>query len=269
MIKIKNELLKVEVIQQNGILVVDSRVVAKELGVNHRDLLEKIDGYVNKFGSAKISASFYILGKYIHQQNKQEYRMYWITEKGVAQLLGGYSSAVPIAFELNVAYINEFERMKNELNKNSLPKTYKEALIELLHKVEENEKLELENKELKPKADKFIAHMNREGVYNAKDIATRFGLGVVKFNKKLVDLDIQYKYKGSYKLNGYYEHKRYTKYITMEIKNENNEIEEHQSMKWTEKDFVFLEKKLTKAKIVRLKKENEILDDGVRYVSLI
>lgn len=138
----KNELLKVEVIQQEGVLVVDSRIVAKELGVNHRDLLEKIDGYVNKFGSAEVSASFYIQGKYIHQQNKQEYRMYWITEKGIAQLLGGYSSAVPIAFQLNVAYINEFERMKNELNKNSLPKTYKEALIELLHKVEENEILD-------------------------------------------------------------------------------------------------------------------------------
>ena len=265
----KNELLKVEVIQQEGILVVDSRIVAKELGVNHRDLLEKIDGYVNKFWSAEVSASFYIQGKYIHQQNKQEYRMYWITEKGIAQLLGGYSSAVPIAFELNVAYINEFERMKSELNKNSLPKTYKEALIELLHKVEENERLELENKELKPKADKFLAHMNRETVYNAKDIATRFGLGVVKFNKKLVELDIQYKYKGSYKLNSIYEHKGYTKYITMERKNENDEIEEYQSMKWTEKGFEFLEKKFLKNNIVRLKEENEILDDGVRYVSLI
>ena len=264
----KNELLKVEVIQQNGILVVDSRIVSKELGVLHKNLITKIESYLNKFNSAEVSAQFYILGEYKSSDGRMV-KMYWITEKGIAQLLGGYSSAVPIAFELNVAYINEFERMKNELNKNSLPKTYKEALIELLHKVEENERLELENKELKPKADKFLAHMDRETVYNAKDIATRFGLGVVKFNKKLVELDIQYKYKGSYKLNSIYEHKGYTKYITMERKNENDEIEEYQSMKWTEKGFEFLEKKFLKNNIVRLKEENEILDDGVRYVSLI
>lgn len=264
----KNEILKVEVNQQNGILVADSRIVAKELNVLHKNIIAKIETYLAKFNSAEVSAQFYILEEYKSSDGRMV-KMYWITEKGIAQLLGGYSSAVPIAFELNVAYINEFERMKDELNKNSLHKTYKEALIELLHKVEENEKLELENKELKPKADKFIAHMDREGVYNAKDIAARFGLGVVKFNKKLVDLDIQYKYKGSYKLNGYYEHKGYTKYITMERKNEDDKIEEYYSMKWTEKDFEFLEKKLTKAKIVRLKKENEMLDDGVRYVSLI
>lgn len=137
----KNELLKVEVVQQNGILVVDSRILSKELGVLHKNLITKIENYITKFNSAEVSAQFYISGEYKSSDGRMV-KMYWITEKGIAQLLGGYSSAIPIAFQLNVAYINEFERMKNELNKNSLPKTYKEALIELLHKVEENERLD-------------------------------------------------------------------------------------------------------------------------------
>lgn len=108
-----------------GILVANSVEVAKNLGVNHRDLLKKIDGYVEKFKEINKSEGvatsfayldFYVPSKYVHLQNKQEYRNYLITEKGIAQLIGGYSSAVPKAFDLNVAYINEFERMKNELN---------------------------------------------------------------------------------------------------------------------------------------------------------
>ena len=106
------------------ILVANSIEVAKNLNVNHKDLLKKIDGYVEKFKEMKESEGvakslayleFYIPSEYTHPQNKQQYRNYLITEKGVAQLIGGYSGAVPRAFELNVAYINEFERMKNEL----------------------------------------------------------------------------------------------------------------------------------------------------------
>ena len=107
--------LIVQVENINGVLVTTSNRVAKELVVNHRDLLEKIDGYIKKFGSAENSAGFYILSSYIHPQNKQEYRNYLITKKGIAQLVGGYSSAVEKAFDLNVAYINKFEEMENKL----------------------------------------------------------------------------------------------------------------------------------------------------------
>ena len=62
---------------------------------------------------------------YTHLQNKQTYRNYLITEKGIAQLLGGYSAAVPKAFHLNVAYINEFEWMK-DLIRNNMQKLFSE-----------------------------------------------------------------------------------------------------------------------------------------------
>ena len=110
-------LIKVNVENVNGVLVTTSNRVAQELEVKHRDLLDKIDGYVKKFGGAELSAGFYITGEYTHPQNKQVYRNYLITEKGIAQLIGGYSAAVPKAFDLNVAYINEFERMKKALKK--------------------------------------------------------------------------------------------------------------------------------------------------------
>lgn len=113
----------------NGVLVTTSDRVAKELGVNHKDLLEKIDGYVNRFSSAELSAQFYVPHNYV-SLNGRSVRNYLITKKGVAQLIGGYNSAVPKAFELNVMYINEFERMENYIrNQQAKPLTPAEQLL--------------------------------------------------------------------------------------------------------------------------------------------
>ena len=130
------EMIKVNVENVKGILVTTSNRVAEELGVQHKHLLEKIDGYVNKFNSAELSAQFDIMQNFIDKTDKvsstelsvQFYiphnykdisgkmnRNYLITQKGIAQLIGGYNASVPIAFALNVAYINEFERMRKEL----------------------------------------------------------------------------------------------------------------------------------------------------------
>ena len=123
------DLIKVSVENVNGVLVTTSNRVAQELGVNHYDLLEKIDGYIEKFTKTESSVlgenidfrEFYIPSSYKVEGNFKSYKNYLITEKGIAQLIGGYNAAVPKAFDLNVAYINEFERMKN-LIKNNMQK---------------------------------------------------------------------------------------------------------------------------------------------------
>lgn len=152
------EIIKVENI--DGILVTTSNRVADELKVLHKDLLEKIDKYVSKFSSAEISAEFYNPSNYV-SSNGRTVRNYLITEKGVAQLLGGYSSAVEKAFELNVAYINEFERMKKYiLSQQQNPyinMSPQELMIETL-KEQEKMKKEFNNKfdELEEKIDNKI-----------------------------------------------------------------------------------------------------------------
>lgn len=109
------EQILVKIENKNGILVTTSNRVAEELEVEHRNLLAKIDEYVEKFQSAKLSADFYISSNYRDSRNR-EYRNYLITKKGIAQLIGGYSSAVEKAFDLNVAYINRFEEMEQILS---------------------------------------------------------------------------------------------------------------------------------------------------------
>ena len=130
--------LQVIVENVNGVLVTTSNRVAEELGVRHDNLIQKIEEYIEKFTKAEVSAlgenteniakpeslgfgenlnftEFYIPSSYKVEGNFKSYKNYLITQKGIAQLIGGYNASVPIAFALNVAYINEFERMRKEL----------------------------------------------------------------------------------------------------------------------------------------------------------
>jgi hypothetical protein len=113
--------LTIVISEQTGKYVADSRIIAKELGVTHKHLLEKIDGYVDKFTKAESLAlvkTYFIEDTYKVENNFKKYKMYWITRKGVALLLGGYNASVPIAFQLNVAYIEKFDKMENFINQN-------------------------------------------------------------------------------------------------------------------------------------------------------
>lgn len=123
-----NELV-VKVENVNGVLVTTSNRVAEELGVQHKDLLGKVDNYISKFSSAELSAQFYIPSNY-KTLNGRTVRNFLITKKGIAQLIGGYSSAVEKAFDLNVAYINRFEEMEQQL-KNNVPTITEEQKLVL------------------------------------------------------------------------------------------------------------------------------------------
>lgn len=106
--------LIVKVENVNGVLVTTSNRVAEELDVRHDHLIEKIDSYIAKFTSPELSGQFYIPSNY-KALNGRMVKNYLITKKGIAQLIGGYSAAVPKAFDLNVAYINRFEEMEKQL----------------------------------------------------------------------------------------------------------------------------------------------------------
>lgn len=124
------EMINVKVDEINGVLVTTSNRVAEELGVQHRSLLRKIDSYINRFSSAQLCSQFYIPSNY-KSLDGRTVKNYLITKKGIAQLIGGYSSAVERAFELNVAYINKFDEMEKIIySGKQLPTNYGIDLVE-------------------------------------------------------------------------------------------------------------------------------------------
>lgn len=230
-----NGLIKVKVENANGVLVTTSNRVAEELGVEHRNLLGKIDDYLTKFQSAKVSADFYIPSNYRDSKNR-EYRNYLITEKGIAQLIGGYSSAVPKAFELNVAYINEFERMGKALTIRA-PKTLKEALVLALAQEEKIEALTIENKELSKKIEEYTKQ-NR--LTSMEDFAEELGTTDTILYSFLNVIGVIYFVAGDWNFHSPYRYRGFAELRTTDYRDKEGRIKCGLRIFWTEegKDFV-------------------------------
>ena len=238
--------LTVKVDKVNEVLVTTSNRVAEELGVEHKNLLVKIDSYVDKFSSAESSAQFYIPSEY-KSLDGRTVRNYLITEKGIAQLIGGYSAAVPKAFELNVAYINEFERMRNIITGGKIPSSFKEALQLALEQEEKMEALRLENKvqeqqiaELKPKASYYDLVLQCKDLLSMTEIAKDYGMSAKGMNKLLYDLGVQYKQSGIWFLYSKYQSNGYTQTKTQNYSKSDGSQGVTTHTYWTQKGRLFL-----------------------------
>lgn len=103
------ELVKIENI--NGKMVVSSRVIAEQLGKMHKHVLESLENII-KNSSADISALF-IESSYTASNGKKN-KEYLLTKDGFTLYMfniQGYN-------DFKMAYINEFNKMEQEL-KNS------------------------------------------------------------------------------------------------------------------------------------------------------
>lgn len=251
-----NELISVKIEKVNGTLVTTSNRVAEELEVRHDHLLNKIDTYISKFSSPETSGQFYIPSEY-KTLDGRAIRNYLITEKGIAQLIGGYSAAVSKAFDLNVAYINEFEKMRNILTGGKVPSNFKEALKLALEQEEKLELLRLDNKikeqqiaELKPKADYHDLILQCPELLSVTEISKDYGMGAKTLNKLLHKLGVQYNQSGIWFLYSKYQDKGYTQTKTYVY----NKLDGTQGTSvqtyWTQKGRLFL---------YDLLKRNEIL----------
>ena len=146
----------------------------------------------------------------------------------------------------------------------TLPKTYKEALIELVAQVEANEKLELENKmkdqqlnELKPKADYYDQILQSKSLVLISQIAKDYGYGAPTMNKKLHELGVQYKQGGQWLLYSKYQNKGYTHSRTINITRSDGRSDVRMQTEWTQKGRLFLYELLKKNGILPIIEQNQ------------
>ncbi|WP_314346991.1 phage regulatory protein/antirepressor Ant [Fusobacterium massiliense] len=257
-------LVKVENI--NGVLVTTSNRVAEELGVRHDHLLDKIDDYVFKFNSPELSGQFYIPHNYKDRSGKTN-RNYLITKKGVAQLVGGYSAAVERAFELNVAYINEFERMENYIKGSfQLPTSFAEALRLAADQQEQLENLKVENEtqkqiigELKPIKEYVDTILSSDDTMTITQIAADYGLSGMRLNQILHQERIIRNVGGQWLLYTDHMNKGYTKSETIIMKKKDGTDKAIATTKWTQKGRLKIHNILTSLDILaNMDKEKKI-----------
>ena len=128
-----------------------------------------------------------------------------------------------------------------------LPSDYKQALKELISQVEENEKLQLENKaqeqqiaELKPKADYTDDILKNKGLVTITAIAKDYGMSGFAMNNKLHELGVQYKQSDQWFLYAKHQNKGYTHSETQKITHSDGRESIKMNTKWTQKGRLFI-----------------------------
>lgn len=160
------------IIENNGILVIDSREVAEMLGKRHSDLLRDIEKYIETMKesqNAKLrSDNFFIESSYRSGTGK-EYKCYLLTRKGCDMVANKTTGRDGIIF--TAVYVEKFHDMESKLVQNyKLPATYKEALLGLVEKIEENEEL---TRQLEYKEELIVGFIEDIDIYKKQAILNR------------------------------------------------------------------------------------------------
>ena len=145
----KNEIMKNDS-TKNTITTIE---IAEMLGMKHYKILEKLDGTKDRKTKGIIDilthhdfvVSDYFIPSTYKDASGKENKCYLVTKLGCDFLANKFTGEKGILF--TAKYVKRFDEMEQTIkNLYNLPTTYKEALVQLLEKVEENEKLLEDNK---------------------------------------------------------------------------------------------------------------------------
>lgn len=103
--------------------------------------------------------------------------------------------------------------------------------------------IELQEEQLKKSASKVAYHdkvLSSVSTYTVTQIAKEFGYGAETLNRKLREMNVQYKQNGQWLLKAKYQKKGYTKTITRQFTGSNGEIHTTQHTVWTEAGREFI-----------------------------
>ncbi|WP_227829039.1 phage regulatory protein/antirepressor Ant [Clostridioides sp. ZZV14-6048] len=178
---------KIVIKNVDGKLLVTSREIAENFKKQHKNVIQSIENI--KAENSALTKMF-LENSYIAGTGKS-YKEYLITRDGFTLLVMSFTGTEALNWKLK--YIEAFNKMEQMLEEQrlDLPTTYKEALQHLLVKVEENEKLQIENKEMKPKASYHDKVLNPDKLVTTTDIAkdlgmTAQGLNVLLYTNKII-----------------------------------------------------------------------------------
>lgn len=232
--------------------VLDSREVAKMVGMRHADLMRNISHYVDVISTnAKLrSLDFFIERDYIDKKGESRKR-YDITKKGCEMVANKLTGEKGILF--TAEYVERFNQMEEA---DRQPKELKgrelmaKALIEAQAVLAEKDTTIAKQTqligELKPKADYTDRILQSKSLVTITQIAKDYGMSGAAMNEKLHELGVIYKLGGQWLLYSKYQAKGYTHSETVRIKHSGGTQDVKMNTKWTQKGRLFLYEFLNK-----------------------
>lgn len=226
--------------------VLDSREVAKMVGMRHADLMRNISHYVDVISTnAKLrSLDFFIERDYIDKKGESRKR-YDITKKGCEMVANKLTGEKGILF--TAEYVERFNQMeeadrqpKELTGRELMAKALLEAQAVLAEKDTTIAKQTQLIGELKPKADYTDRILQSKSLVTITQIAKDYGMSGAAMNEKLHELGVIYKLGGQWLLYSKYQAKGYTHSETVDITHRDGRGDVRMNTKWTQKGRLFL-----------------------------
>lgn len=230
--------------------------IAEIVGKKHAHVMRDIRNEVEELGE-EFNQSIFGLVEYTDKKGEKR-PCYEFGKDGAMQLALKYDAKT--RFKV-IKKIEELESNKTT----KLPGNYKEALIQLVGQVEENEKLETSNlmleqqvHELKPKADYMDSILKSKSLVSIGQIAKDYGMSAQAMNKILHELKVQYKQGEQWLLYANHHDKAYTHSNTVDIKRSDGSTDVVMNTKWRQKGRLFIYELLKSEGILPMIEREEV-----------
>jgi len=230
------------VLHLNEVEVVDSRVIAAELEIQHKNLIETIEKY-----KTTIEKEFGLLAFQTEVKEQQtgfgkrqiEVEFCYLTEDQ-ALFIGSLSRNSEAVVRFKVKLVKSFQAARKALTQ-VVQITREQKIAEALMLTQEiiAEK-DAQIKMLAPKAEFTDVVLKSSTCRTVTEIAKELGMTAIELNKALCERGIQFKHRGRYVLHSKYDKKGYTDTETHPYFGANGEIQTSIQMVWTEYGRVFI-----------------------------
>ena len=208
--------------------------VAEIVGKEHKNVMRDIRNEIESLGE-EIDQLIFEPTERIDSHNRKQ-PIYTFGKDGAMQLALKYDAVT------RYKVIKRIEELEKQ-NLPKLPGTYKEALLQLVEQVEENEKLQTTNlvlgqqiSELKPKATYYDMVLQNKSLLAISTIAKDYGMSARKMNQLLHNLGVQYKQGDIWLLYAKHQDRGYTQSNTYVIDSDKSRL----NTKWTQKGRLFI-----------------------------
>ena len=187
----------INLISENGQVVVSSREVAENFGKEHRNVMRDVENIMSQGVLKNEQTPMFFKTEYTHEQNGQTYPMYLMNRDGFTLLAMGFTGKE--ALEWKIKYIDAFNQMEQKLTNpepESTEMLLSRALIAANSVIDTERKkvkaLEAENAKMKPDSDYAKAMLLSDESLTTTQIAMNYGMSARKLNQILRGLGIQH-----------------------------------------------------------------------------
>lgn len=178
---------EIKLLNQDGKVVVSSRVVAQDFGKRHNDVLRAIESKLENV--ILRSQNYFIESTYKVEGNNKSYKEYLMTRDGFAFIVMGFTGSKADEFKLK--YIEVFNKMEETIKNNKLQLSNEQkAILQVVQSQTQEERMmalveykDIVTKplvekieELKPQADNFKKYMDSDGLITVTEVARIIGI---------------------------------------------------------------------------------------------